>query len=569
MSALRSRLTVREYRQVLKVLCNNVELFEIFHEQLEVSHFGSLETYQLIYRILLNFYSEHSELPTSELMWIEVESLLENMPEHFSSEELEELEDFLNQDYDGHPVDEAMCKWASSKIKQLIEESVLRDMASRASSEVLPASLPDMLEGWEEKLTHLESLGHAETSTQTYQPEWDRAAGLNLRSTGLSFLDDFLAGGHCAGEVYGILAPYGTCKTTIAAMLCCNEARNAQATRLALAEAITERIGLSVLVSYEAPKSPELQHRFLMYMGQIQRASLAAMDTTGLECLSGDETSPLQYEQKRFAQQISDGMFRTERTRVEEVVSVMNPYSLVLDMTGNDPGFRRAGGGGLKEIAARLKAELAHRSRDSVHEYYIENIVIDYVGAMVKRQLAASGEDSTDLRHQITAAPLMAANLLAKPFKCPVWLIHQLSGQANSSFRPGSRLHHTDSAESKSFAENLDFAFVIGNLNDKSQGQISCTKHRRAAGKPSKVIEVDGDFNTVFARDDLYIDTTTLVVVDKDIAQTVGYALPVVNEHQNEQEDSNQNEQEDSNHNEEITEWDNYYDNDGSEPSTE
>ena len=127
MSAQRSRLTVREYRQVLKVLCNSVELFEIFHEQLEVSHFGSLETYQLIYRVLLNFYSEHSELPTSELMWIEVESLLEDMPEHFSSEEIEELEDFLNHDYVGHSVDEAMYKWASSKIKQLIEEAVLRD----------------------------------------------------------------------------------------------------------------------------------------------------------------------------------------------------------------------------------------------------------------------------------------------------------------------------------------------------------------------------------------------------------------------------------------------------------
>jgi len=557
----RSRLTVREYRQVLKALCNSPELFEVFREQLEVSHFGTLETYQLVYRVLLNFYAKHDELPTPELMWVEVESLLESMPEHFSTEELEDLEDFLNQDCDGHSIDAAMHKWASSKLRQLIEESVLHDMAAKATSELLPASLPDMLEGWEEKLTTIQSLGFTESSTQTYPPEWDRVAGLALRSTGLSFLDDFLAGGHCPGEVYGILAPYGTCKTTLAAMVCCNEARHAQAVRLETAGAGGYRVGLSVLVSYEAPNSPELQHRFLMYMGQLQRASLAAMDSTGIQSLSGDALNPLQYERQRFAQQISDGMFRTERDRVSEVVSVMNEHSLVLDMTGSDESFRGAGGGGLKEIASRLKAEISHRSRDSIHDYYIENIVIDYVGAMVKRQLAFAGDDSSDLRHRITEAPLMAANLLAKPFKCPVWLIHQLSGQANASFKPGARLHHTDSAESKSFAENLDFAFVIGNLNEKNQGQISCTKHRRAASKPARVIEVDGDFNTVFARDDLYIDPSRMTVVDRDIAQTIGYATPVTNAHQNEHENLN--------HNEEVVEWDHYHDNNGSEPGTE
>lgn len=558
----RSRLTVHEYRQVLRAICNSTELFDVFRGQLEVRHFGSLETYQLIYRVLLNFYEEHAELPPPDLMWVEVEAVLEDMPEHFSLEELEDLEDFLNEDYAGYEVDEITYKWASSKIKQLIEESVLQEIAARVTSELVPPSLPDLLEGWERRLTNLQSLGHAEASTQTYPAKWDLIAGLNLRSTGLSFIDDFLAGGHCAGEVYGILAPFGTCKTTIATMLCCNEARHAQSCYLeCVAEERPPRIGLSVLVSYEAAKSPEVQHRFLMYMGQLQRGSLASMDDNGIASLAGDVQEPLLYEQKRFSQQISDGMFRTEQQRVAEVVSVMNQHSLVLDMTGSDPDFRMAGGGGLKEIAARLKAELSHRSRDVTAEYYIESIIIDYVGAMVKRQLAASGADSTDLRHRVTEAALMANNLLAKPFKCPVWLIHQLSGVANASFKPGARLHHTDSAESKSFAENLDFAFVIGNLNEKNQGQISCTKHRRAPSKAARVIEVDGDFNTVRSRDDLYIDPNKMIVVDRDIAQTVGYASPVA--------DTSQNEQTELNTNEEIAEWENYDDNITSESGPE
>jgi len=179
---------------------------------------------------------------------------------------------------------------------------------------------------------------------------------------------------------------------------------------------------------------------------------------------------------------------------------------------------------------------------------------------MVKRQLAASGADSSDLRHRITETALMSSNMLAKPFSCPVWLIHQLSGVANASFKPGARLHHTDSAESKSFAENLDFAFVIGNLNEKNQGQIACTKHRRAPSKAARVIEVDGDFNTVISRDDLYIDPARMMVVDRDIAQTVGYVSPVTS--------PNEMEIELVSDNEEITEWENYNDDNGSEPST-
>ena len=88
--------------------------------------------------------------------------------------------------------------------------------------------------------------------------------------------------------------------------------------------------------------------------------------------------------------------------------------------------------------------------------------------------------------------------------------------------KPGASLHHTDSAESKSFAENLDFAFVIGNLNADNMGQIACTKHRRAPNSPPKVIQVDGMFNTVLSRDDMFVDSRTRAILDKDTASTAG-----------------------------------------------
>jgi hypothetical protein len=98
-------------------------------------------------------------------------------------------------------------------------------------------------------------------------------------------------------------------------------------------------------------------------------------------------------------------------------------------------------------------------------------------------------------------------NKICKPFKCHAWILHQLSGSANAMLSPTKTLHHTDAKGSKSFAENLDFCFVIGNLNNDAMGQIACTKYRRFRKLPGSVIQVDGEFNTVRAMDNYYIDS--------------------------------------------------------------
>jgi|TARA_R110000824_G_scaffold304281_5_gene492107 hypothetical protein len=521
MSKQRSRLTAREVRQCLKTLCESTELFSLFHEQLEVSHFSGFEIYQLVYRVLTNFYSEHGELPGPGIIWTECDSILEDMPDHFTEDELVDLEAFLNDVYEsegwtGVVEDKQQVRWALNKIRDFIEERVITDcVGPLLQGPTVPTDLPDFLEQMGDRVIQLQSIEEQEEGNLTFGSGWDKQAGLPIRSTGLTYLDDFMSGGHCPGEVYGILAPYGTCKTTLATMLACNEARYAQQQYDPLKP---DRFGLSVIVSYEAPKQPELHHRFLMYLAQIRRDSLAAMGDDGISGLGNDSAAPLPYEKELFYQHIQDQMFIPEQSRALQCVDLLNKHCLVLDMTGNDPVRPGAGGGGLREINRRIRLELARRGP----EYYLTSVIIDYVGALVKRAMAVSNEDSNELRHHITKVPLLARNEIAVEFKCPVWLVHQLSGQANSVLKPGASLHHTDSAESKSFAENLDFAFVIGNLNADNMGQIACTKHRRAANVPPKVIQVDGMFNTVLARDDMFVDSHTRAILDKDTASTAG-----------------------------------------------
>ena len=87
-------------------------------------------------------------------------------------------------------------------------------------------------------------------------------------------------------------------------------------------------------------------------------------------------------------------------------------------------------------------------------------------------------------------------------------------------------LHHTDAKGSKSFAENLDFAMVIGNLNNDSMGQIACTKHRRFRRMPPSVIKVDGEFNMVLAPDNFHVDGKGNIV-DKSTMTTAGISVPM------------------------------------------
>ena len=114
----RSRLAAHEYRQIIKALCNSTELFSMFREQLGVHHFGSCETYSVVYSVLSDFYSEHKTLPTKEIAFIEIESVLSKFPdEHFSVEELEDLESFLDIEYAPDTLELSSKHWAISKIK--------------------------------------------------------------------------------------------------------------------------------------------------------------------------------------------------------------------------------------------------------------------------------------------------------------------------------------------------------------------------------------------------------------------------------------------------------------------
>lgn len=519
-----SGLSETHLRLFMAILVQNEIVFSHFRSRLTVAHFVDDEKYQLLYRVLLDYHAAYDSLPGFAQIETELSAHLEEDPYVISEESREELSEFLAFAFDpelfaDRPVDsEKSEKYAFEAGRRFLMQHERRQLAQSFSETLELNQLPFVLRAAQSRLDLIQMTRHTRGANLLFKEHWDKSIARMIQSTGLGFLDKYLGGGTSAGEVYGVMAPYGTCKTTLAVMLWCAAAQ--QCYEETFSDEWDKRKGLSILVTYEASASPELQRRCLMYAAQVSRNSLDRMSGVGLSMLSDDPDHPLPYEKKIMASAISGGVFQPERQRVEKAVEWLNPHAFCLDFSGADEEFPTAGSGGIDEIIQRIRLELRNRGKD----YYVKNVIIDYLGLMVDRDTTL-GMDRTRKEDHRTyqQANEKIAKQICKYFKCHAWVFHQLSGTANAMLSPTKTLHHTDAKGSKSFAENLDFAFVFGNLNADSRGQVACTKHRNFRQLPPTVIEVDGEFNLVRAPDSFHIDSDGKIV-DKATLASVGAA---------------------------------------------
>lgn len=516
------RLSDAQLRLFAAILLQNQSVFDAIKGHLTVDHFEE-ESYRLLCRVLLNYYEANSCLPSYTELSVELETLLEEDESILDDDDREKLEEFLAFAYDedtftGCPVtSEKAEKFAIKAFQKLLTRKVYHLVQTETPTSV--DELPMFTQRLVQSLEQIKFVEHNKGANVSFEVNWDKNHPKLYCTTGLSYLDKYMGGGTSAGESYGLMAPYGTCKTTLAVMLWTTTARQNYADYLEADGPDDEKkVGLSVLVTYEAAKAPEILHRAVMYAAEVSRLSLDKMGLDGLASLANDSANPLPYEKVRFAQQIEHGVFVPERQRVQNITPVLNKHTVCFDFSGADPKAPTAGNGGVDEIVRWLRLELKARGEKT---HYIRNVIIDYLGIMVDRDSSQKDKNKKE-DHKIYQLAVQEINTkICKPFACHSWILHQLSGSANAMLSPTKTLHHTDAKGSKSFAENLDFCFVIGNLNNDAMGQIACTKARRFRKLPPSVIQVDGEFNTVKAMDNYYIDSSG-GIVDKSTMTTAG-----------------------------------------------
>ncbi len=513
-------LSPRDVETMMAIAIRNQIVFDTFKDVLKYEDFSELDMkYAVVWQTVLNHYAEENKLPSKALLLSETATAMESDPDSMSRVEIDDLNGFIEAAFDPEQwredveTSEHHASWSIKRIKRYLEDRLVdRTSAGLVDRGRVVADLPSVLTQLHAKAQEIAAL--AEEGDVEFLPEgWSVDAGINIFSTYLSFIDKFLGGGHAPGEVYGIMGPFGSCKTTLAIMLAVNAARHAHAERATNAD----YDGYVFYVSFET-RIKEMRLRAVSYAAEVHRDSLQNMGADGLKALSTAKHLK-KYEKKRFRKQLDNGeKVLGEQGRVKRAAKYLNTRFIGIDLTGHDSKRRQAGGGFVEEIARIIATELRRRGTKA----RATAVIIDYVGAMAKRHLAAIGKDESALRHYISGAALKARNQIADQFDCPVWLIHQFSGEANRR-APGGRYHHTDAAEAKNFAENLDFAFVVGNLTDSGLGQIVATKHRRQRAMPPEVIFVDGEFNDVtYPNKEYVIDPQTRAIKEKDLATSTG-----------------------------------------------
>jgi hypothetical protein len=515
------RLSGSHLHLFMAVLLQNEVVFQQFRGSLTVEHFSD-ESNQLLYRMLLDFWEHNSTLPAEAEAYAEIKAYFEQDDEIISSAGRDDLEDLMNYAYDPDtfgktkPTSGKMTKFAFKAGKLLLQQRFAETISMQLKE--MP-DLENLASFFSNASTQSEFLAlneHSHKPTYTLPQNWSKNSPFLVSTTGLPFLDKYMAGGAAPKEGYGLMAPYGTCKTTLAVMLWSLSAQ--QCYEETLRDDWDGRKGLSFFITYEAPLAPEVQHRVVMYSANVHRSSLEAMGYDGIDALRDDPENPLPYEQKKFARTISDGVFEPERKRVEKIEPYLNDHTVCLDFTGADPDWPTAGHGGVEEIVQRINLELRNRGKG----HYVKNVIVDYLGLMVDQDatMGPKREDDHKLYTKKTKELLKAT---AVKYDCHLWLLHQLSGSANAMLSATKTMHHTDAKGSKSFAENLHFAFVVGNLNMEQMGQIACTKFRRSYRQPPSIIKVEGEFNNVYAPENYHIDSKGQIV-DKSTAAAVGAA---------------------------------------------
>jgi RecA/RadA recombinase len=533
MAKIRSRDPVAQKRPLLDtrakelmmvVLLRNTKVFTTYQQHLRATYFNNQEVvYAVLWTALERCFNRLGRLPDKGLLYVEVETLCNESPGLLNANECDELAEVIEYAYNAAnfqtPVtdDPGWTDWGIETVRLFLLERWaigIRSIGEVDNTVGTESALNTDAQAMINQLAVISTLGRM-ADRDSYSAGWAAEETVEMFPTGISFIDEYMGGGHVCGELYGLMGPFGSCKSTIAYMLAGNAVNlfhtqhreNPQSPRKVV-----------FVVSYEDPLRV-MQKRTLGYVAQIPREVMDSLRDEETDLLRAPNYRD--YERELFATD-----FRASRPvpgeyeRVTDAIAKLNAHTCYLDMTGiSRPGV---GGGYIPEIANLISAYLQTHPGTACGL-----VVIDYVGAAAKRHIAAKGLSNDDLRHLVGGAALAAKTSIATKFKCPIWMLHQLKGQANK-MGEGRLADYADSAECSSFAENFDYMFIIGQPNRTfNAAQFGCGKCRRSAPRAATVILIDGRMYRVQPGNALYaIDTNQHRIIRREDASRVNQLIP-------------------------------------------
>lgn len=497
------RLSFDEREALFCYLLRRLPIFLEARSVLQPSHFSepSEVLYSVGWQAVLDLYQRFQQLPQKWVLATEGATRLKNL--ELSSQLLLQWDNLLDVVY---TVEEAVLadteEYGFDLLQRFLQERYLQD-AMRLQLESLgdqvSGDIPGFLREYSRRLAVIQ--GVRTSVVEDLLPEQWQPVQLQKRSTGIPFLDLAMGGGWAVGEVYGLLGTYGSGKT----MMACQIASEA-ALRF-LAESVDTPPPHVHYVTYETPPD-EIRRRMIAYLARIP------LDR--LEQVPYDQTLSRTGQRQPYEEEMFPDDPRGEWERYQDVASVASILH-ISNMTGprHNP---RAGSGWVDEIHAELE-KWRRRTGQS-----IGLVLIDYALLCTRRYIRDKGwEEDRKLRHLVGSFGDECRRLLAEPFQCAVWVLNQLSGVANRR-SPTAKQSHADSAEATNFAENLWYAFCLGNKDRETNCVIlDSTKTRRSRGYPRpQVLQLQGEFARFIQADDRFmIDHHSSRIVPRHVGELV------------------------------------------------
>lgn len=272
---------------------------------------------------------------------------------------------------------------------------------------------------------------------------------------GVIFLDLMLNGGMRPKEAYGFIAPVGGGKTTLSNQLAISQAKR----------------GRHIYVfSYEQPLDPDYFTPVYACAMRVSKDVLA------------------KYRKP-------DDMPKELRDKWEEARAAIQHYLHFVDMSGCTE--IPAGSGGVDELESMLNG---FAGQTPVHGF-----VVDWFWEMIGKCAASRGVEDTGIRN-FAQGELSRLKMLAGKLGCWCWINQQLEAAKGHRRQVQS---WNAAAELKSFANNLNFCFVMGALDTQQIAEIKSAK-ARGARVTQKVVRLIGDQATfVPLGDDMIMDERT------------------------------------------------------------
>jgi hypothetical protein len=500
---------------VFALLCRNTSFFLAAKDQLDTERDLAGEEnrkYALIWESLRALYEKFEKLPSYDGLFAELNRRLNRDPDFLEDDAVEEVSVFLRKTYDRNRKNlKAMLDEGREYLRQLLHEGLqeqLRQEVDAEESEIV-SDLPTFLTSMHERAAQIDSI-----AVGTVKDLWDdddEDQAIVKTSTGCTFLDEYMGGGHAEGEIYGLMAPWGVCKTTLACQLAVNRALQVQA--IWNERGRTGKLPVVYMVFYEEPRK-SVRVRLESFAAQIERKILESRDFKNFSSRKLDNYKD--YEKSMFR-----GLFEAggrppgELERYNAARRQLKRNVKVINFVGDDPQYRLQASTMTTGIIDVIREDQRKSGNPGV-----ASVIIDYAGAAAVRHLSANPhkEATKEMRHLIGRMPLDVKVNICAAMKTHAWLVHQLSTEANSR-APGTSMKITDAAEARNFPEHCDFAFLVGTKTDDGLTVLTAAKQRREEKKKDTVIRVDGRFCAVRSTDNEFLIENNRIVSAKEFSR--------------------------------------------------